>query len=181
MNRWIRPDTWWNAIEPRFGNPRVPIALLALAIAGALGVAVACEIGVRHFNTDWNERFGYQVQRNRTWAPFFSLWVGFTITPIVQGIVAVLLLKLYSLPRRWLPGIALAIIGYVPMYAAAWALIFLPGILVFAIAFVISCGWWANGNRRLLGLKDSESIEHVAVSLAVSGVLMLLLFAALPP
>ena len=74
----------------------------------------------------------------------------------------------------------MAIIGSVPLYVAGVTLVLLPGILLFAIAFVISCGWWASGNRRLLGLEYSESPEHVAVSLTISSGLMLLLFASFP-
>lgn len=180
MKQFTRPSAWWDAIEPHFGDRRLPIALFALAVLGALCVAIACEIGVRHFNTDWNEVFGYKVQRNRDWRPFVALWTGLTLVPIAQGLVAAALLKLYALPRQWLRAIAVSIIGYVPMYVAAVALVLLPGVFVFAIAFVISCGWWASGNRRLLGVRDSESAEHVAVSLAVSGVLVLLLSAVFP-
>ncbi len=180
MKRLTRPNTWWDALEPRFGDRRLPIALFALAALGALCVAIACEIGVRNFNTDWNEVFGYKVQRNRDSQPFISLWGGLTLVPLVQGLVAAALLRVYSLPRQWLRAIAVAVIGYVPMYLAGVALVLLPGIFVFAIAFVISCGWWASGNRRLLGVKDSESAEHVAVSLTVSGLLILLVSAMLP-
>lgn len=180
MNKFFHPDTWWNAIEPRLGDRRLPIALFALALAGALGVAIACEIGIRSFNTDWSEAFGYTVQRKRTWQPFYALWLGFTVASIAQGVVAAAMATVYSRPRQWLPGVAVAIIGSVPMYVAGFALVLLPGILVFAIGFLISCGWWTSGNRRLLGIKDSDSPEHVAVSLAISGVLILLVSASVP-
>ena len=72
MKRLADPDTWWSAIEPLIGDRRLTIALLALALVGALGVAVACEIGVRVFNTNWDYTFGYNVQRDRGWQPFFA-------------------------------------------------------------------------------------------------------------
>ncbi|MEO8188403.1 MAG: hypothetical protein ABI580_13675 [Burkholderiaceae bacterium] len=153
---------------------------MALASAGAFGIALACEIGIRHFNTDWNYALGYSVQRGRDWQPFFALWAGVVIWPIVLGLVGVALLKIYSRPLCWRRGVAVAIIGSIPMYVAGLTLVLLPGILLFAVAFLISCGWWASGNRRLLGIRDSESAEHVAVSLTISGVLMLLGSAALP-
>ena len=180
MTRFADPDKWWDVIEQRFGDRRLLIALFTLALAGAFVVALACEIGVRHFDTDWNATLGYRVERERSWGPFFALWAGFTIAPIVQGLVAAMLLKVYLLPSRWLRGVAVAIVGSVPMYIAGLALVLLPGILLFAIAFIVSCGWWASGHRRLLGIRDSESTEHVAVSLVISGVLMLLVSASLP-
>ena len=174
------PEAWWDAIEPLLGDRRLTLALIALALAGAFVVAAASEIGVRVFNTEWNNTFGYAVQRNRGWQPFFALWSGFAIATVVQGLVGAALLKIYSKPQRWLHGVAVAIIGSIPMYVAGVTLVFLPGILLFAIAFVISCGWWASGNRRLLGLTYGEAPEHVAVSLTISGGLMLLVSASLP-
>jgi len=180
MHAVTEPDSWWDAVESRLGDRRLAIGLLALACAGAFGIALACEIGIRYFNTDWNYGLGYSVQRDRDWQPFFALWAGVVIWPIVLGLVGVALLKIYSRPLCWRRGVAVAIIGSIPMYVAGLTLVLLPGILVFAIAFLISCSWWANGNRRLLGIRDSESAEHVAVSLTISGVLMMLCFAALP-
>ncbi len=142
---------------------------MLLALAGSFVVAVASEIGVRFFNTDWDSTFGYAVQRDRGWQPFFALWGGFTIATIVQGLIGAALLKIYSKPRAGCASVAVAIIGSIPMYVTGVTLVLLPGILLFAIAFLISCGWWASGNRRLLGLTYGESPEHVAVSLMLSG------------
>jgi hypothetical protein len=178
MSALLDPEIWWNTIERRFGDRRLTIALLALAIAGALGIAMASEIGVRYFNTDWNYLLGYSVQRDRTWQPFLALWAGIAIAPIVQGLVGAALLKIYSQPQLWMRGVAVAIIGSIPMYIAGLALVLLPGILLFAIAFVISCGWWTSGSRRLLGVGYSEALEHVVVSLTISGGLMLLFSAS---
>ena len=179
MHSVTEPDYWWDAVESRFGDRRLPLMLLALAFSGAFGIAFACEIGVRYLNTDWNYGLGYSVQRGRDWQPFFALWAGVAIAPIVQGLVAVALLKIYLRPLRWRRGVAVAIIGSIPMYVTGLSLVLLPGILLFAVAFLISCSWWASGNRRLLGISDSESAEHVAVSLTISGVLMMLGSAAL--
>lgn len=180
MKKLADPEIWWDAIEPLLGDRRLTIALVVLALLGSLLVAVASEIGVRVFNTDWDNTFGYATQRNRGWQPFFALWGGFVTATVVQGLVGAALLKIYSKPQRWLRGIAVAIIGSVPMYVAGVTLVLLPGILLFAIAFLISCGWWASGNRRLLGLTYGESPEHVAVSLLISGGLMVLVSAGLP-
>lgn len=175
MPKLLDPNAWWDAVEPRLSDVALPVALLTLAIVGAFVIAAACEIGIRIFNTDWNYVLGYTARPKRGWTPFLGLWLALALMPIVQGLVGAALLKVYSRRPRWLPGMAVAIIGWIPMYLASVALVLLPGILIFAIAFVISCGWWAIGNRRLLGLGYSESPEHVAVSLVLTGALMLLL------
>lgn len=180
MKKLADPEMWWAAIEPLLGHRRLTIALIVLALAGSFVVALASEIGVRVFNTGWDNTLGYSLQRDRGWLPFFSLWLGFTIATLAQGLVGAALLKVYSKSPRWQRSVAVAIIGSVPLYVAGVALVLLPGILLFAVAFLISCGWWASGNRRLLGLTYGESPEHVAVSLLLSGGLMVLLASGLP-
>ena len=179
MEKLTDPEAWWDAIEPLLRDRRFTIALIVLALAGSFVVTVASEIGIRIFNTDWDSTLGYAVQPNRGWQPFFAMWGGFTIATIVQGLIGAALLKIYSKPQRWLRSVAVAIIGTIPMYVTGVTLVLLPGILLFAIAFVISCGWWASGNRRLLGLTYGESFEHVAVSLMLSGGLMVLIASGL--
>ena len=180
MKKLADPEMWWDAIEPVLGDRRLTVALIVLALAGSFVVALASEIGIRVFNTGWDNTLGYSLQRDRGWLPFFSLWLGFTVATVCQGLVGAILLKVYSKPQRWRRSVAVAIIGSVPMYVAGVTLVLLPGILLFAIAFVVSCGWWASGNRRLLGLTYGESPEHVAVSLLLSGGVMVLLASGLP-
>ena len=36
MHSVTEPDYWWDAVESRFGDRRLPLMLLALAFAGAL-------------------------------------------------------------------------------------------------------------------------------------------------
>jgi len=181
MLKLADPDIWWDTVERHLGDSRLPIALLTLAITGALGIAAASEIGIRYFNTDWNFAFGYSVQRDRGWGPFFALWGGTVIALITQGLVGAALMRIYSKPRLWMRAVSVAIIGSIPMYVAALALVLLPGVLLFAFAFLLSCGWWTGGGRRLLGLGYGEAPEHVVVSLTISAGLMLLLSAGLTP
>ena len=180
MKKLADPEVWWDAIEPLLDDRRFAVALVAFAVAGSLVVTVASEVGVRIFNTDWDTTFGYAVQANRTWQPFFALWAMFTIATIVQGLVGAALLKVYSKPQRWLRGVAVAVVGSVPLYVGGLTLVLLPGVLLFAIAFLVSCAWWASGNRRLLGLSYGEAPEHVAVSLLISGAFVVLLTTGLP-
>jgi len=179
MLKLADPDIWWNTVERHLGGPRLPRLLLALAITGAFGIAAASEIGIRYFNADWNFAFGYSVQRDRSWGPFFALWGGTVIALITQGLVGAALMPVYSKPRLWMRAVSVAIIGSIPMYVAGLALVLLPGVLLFAFAFLLSCGWWTSGGRRLLGLGYGEAPEHVVVALTISAGLMLLLSACL--
>ncbi len=176
----LEPDAWWDFIEPKLDRGQALPILLAVALAGGLNIAAATEIGVRNFNTDWNYVAGYGMQPDRGWAPFLALWAVAAIAPFAQGLVSAYLLKLYVRPRQWLRAMAVAVIGSIPTYVAGLGLILLPGILIVVTAFLVSCAWWSSGGRRLLGVIDSDSADHVAVSLVLSGALLVLLSASVP-
>ncbi|MGH6608786.1 MAG: hypothetical protein ACRECQ_00870 [Burkholderiaceae bacterium] len=180
MTGWLDADAWWDFIEPKLDAGRAVPIVAVIALVGGLIIATATEIGVRIFNTDWNYVAGYTAQGNRGWQPFFALWAIAAAGPIVQGLVSTMLMKFNSPPPVWLRGIAVAVIGMIPIYVASVTLFMLPGILIVAVAFLISCAWWGSGNRRLLGIRDGDSAEHVAVSLAISGAILLLLSASIP-
>ena len=178
--RWFDSDRWWSFIEPKLDHgPALPL-LIATALGGGLVIALATEIGVRHFNTDWHYVAGYSMQRDRDWSAFIALWIIAAAAPFVLGAVSASLLKLYSRPRRWLRATAVAVIGSIPVYTAGVTLIVLPGILIVVMAVLISCSWWGSGSRRLLGVGATDSAEYVAASLVVASVLLMLLSAAMP-
>ena len=74
-----RSRVWWDAIEPLLGDRRMTIACSCLRSRVRLSSSLASEIGVRFFNTEWDNGLGYSVQRDRGWRPFFALWAGFAI------------------------------------------------------------------------------------------------------
>lgn len=174
MGGLLDPDAWWDQVEGRLENGEAAGYLLAIAIVGGFGIAFASEIGIRVFNTDWHAVAGYNVQPARGWIPFFALWGVLTLMPIVQGLVGACLLPLYSRPRRWLASVGVAIVGAVPVYLAGLTLVVLPGILLVAVAFLLSCDWWGSGSRRLLSVPASESADFVGASLLFTSALVFL-------
>lgn len=179
MGALLDPDVWWDVFERRLDEGRAIGLVAAIAIFGALGIAFACEVGVRVFNTDWHPVAGYTVQRERGWTPFFALWAFLVATPLVQGIVGASLLPMYSRPRQWLRAVGVSVIGSVPIYLAGPALVLLPGILLVLVAFLLSCFWWGSGCQRLLEIPASESADFVGVSLLLTTAIIFLLSASL--
>jgi hypothetical protein len=170
----LDPDAWWDQVEGHLDDGDAARYLFTLAIVGGFGIAFASEVGIRVFNTDWHVVAGYNVQRDRDWIPFFSLWGVLTLMPIVQGLVGACLLPLYSRPRRWLGSIGVAIVGAVPVYMAGLTLVLLPGILLVSVAFLLSCAWWGDGCRRLLAVPASESADFVGASLLITSAILFL-------
>ena len=166
----FEPLALWDRVQQLTGRRGAVVRLLAIALLGGLVVAIATEIGVRHFNTDWNWVAGYSVQRDRGWQAFVLLWTAAAGLSIAQGVTGALLLPLYGRPRDWIGGLAVGVVGALPIYAAGIALVLLPGILLVCIAFLVSCAWWGSGARLLLGVPYGEAADFVVASLVTSGV-----------
>jgi hypothetical protein len=177
---WLEPAPLWEWVVRRRGRPGFVVVLVTLALFGGLVVAAATEVGVQWFNTDWNAVAGYRVQPERGWAPFVTLALAATALPITQGLVGAWLLPLYGRPRDWTGGLAVGVLGSLPIYAAAPALVVLPGIMLVCIAFLVSCAWWGSGARLLLGIATGESSDHVAASIVAATLALTIASAALP-
>jgi hypothetical protein len=165
---WLEPAPLWERVARWRGRPGFVVALVALALLGGVLVAAATEVGVRWFNTDWNRVAGYTATRDRGWLPFVGLALTATALPIAQGLAGASLMPLYGRPRDWAGGLAVGVLGSLPIYVAAPALVLLPGILLVCVAFLVSCAWWGSGARLLLGIATGESSDHVVASIFVA-------------
>lgn len=168
----LEPEPVWRWVARRRERPGWLATLVAVAVAGGLVVAVATEIGVRVFNTDWSFVAGYSVQPDRGWQPLLTLWLAATGLPLAQGIVGGWLLPMYGQPRDWAGGLAVGVYGSLPIYVVAPALAVLPGIMLVCVAFLVSCAWWGSGARSLLGVPIGESADHVVASIVVGSLAM---------
>jgi hypothetical protein len=176
----LEPARLWSAVARRRDAPHAAAALVALALLGGLVVAGATEIGVRHFNVEWHAVAGYPVPVHRGWVQFAMLWASAAALPLLQGLAGGWLLPMYGRPRDWRGGLAVGVVGSLPIYAAAPALVVLPGVLLVCIGFLVSCGWWGSGARLLLGVPAGEAADHVVASIIVSAVALSIVTAGLP-
>jgi hypothetical protein len=87
---------------------------------------------------------------------------------------------MYGRSRDWMGGLAVAVLGSVPVYVAGLGLVLLPGILLVCLAFLVSCAWWGSGARLLLGIPSGEAADHVVASF-IAGSLALTIASALIP
>lgn len=176
----FEPDALWVAVKGRLQQRDFLGWLLLVPALGALGVALASELGVRHFNAQWHPVFGYSARPDSEGARFLVLWTALALAPIVQGLVGALLLPLYSRPRRWRAALAAAIVGTVPLYVSGLAMVVLPGLVIVLGGFAVSVVWWAIGARELLEVPASECAEFVAATLIASSSALLLFSRVFP-
>jgi hypothetical protein len=176
----LEPVWLWEWVGRMRGRSGFGVALVTLAVLGGLTVAAATEVGVRWFNTDWSQVAGYRPQPDRGWAPFVTLALAAAALPIAQGLAGAWLLPLYGRPRDLTGGLAVGVLGSLPIYAVAPALVLLPGIMLVCVAFLVSCAWWGSGARLLLGVATGESPDHVVASIITATVALTIAAAALP-
>ncbi len=176
----LEPDTLWQTVRQRVARPGLLGWLLLIPVVGGFAVALAAEVGVRVFNSEWNAVFGYAARPDVGGVRFRALWAALALAPLLQGVVGAMLLGFYSQPRRWRASLAVAVVGAVPLYVAGLAMVVLPGIVLVLAGFGVSLVWWATGARDLLGVTASESAEFVAAVLLVSSA-ALMLFSTLFP
>ena len=180
MTTLLEPAALWQWIARQRADPRFVAMLVAVAVLGGFVVAVATEIGVRVFNTDWNYVAGYTPQPDRTWGPLLMLWAMAAALPVAQGLAGGAMLPLYGRPRDWVGGLAVGVVGSLPIYLAALALVMLPGILVVCVAFLVSCAWWGCGARLVLGVPLGEASDHVVASVIAGSILLSVALAVAP-
>jgi hypothetical protein len=176
----LEPDALWQTLRQRLERPGLIGWLLLIPVLGGFAVAVAAEVGVRVFNSEWSAVFGYTARPDVDGSRFRMLWAALALAPLLQGVVGALLLGFYSQPRRWRAALAVAVVGTVPLYIAGLAMVLLPGIVIVLGGFSVSVVWWATGARDLLGVPASESAEFVVVMLIASSA-ALMLFSTLFP
>ena len=176
----FEPAALWKWVAARRSHRLFIVGLIVVAMLGGLLVAAATEIGVRSFNTGWNAVAGYREEPERGWGPFVTLALAATGLPLSQGLFGAWLLPLYGRRRDWCGGTAVGVLGSLPIYVAAPALVLMPGILLVCFAFLISCAWWSSGARMLLGLPMGESSDHVVVSIVGGAFMLTFVLAALP-
>jgi hypothetical protein len=170
----LEPDALWQSVRRRLQRPGFLGWLLLIPVLGGFAVAIAAEVGVRIFDSEWNAVFGYTARPDVDGSRFRMFWAALALAPLLQGVVGALLLGFYSQPRRWRAALAVAVVGSMPLFVSGLAMVLLPGIVIVLGGFCVSLVWWATGARELLGVPASESAEYVAAMLiASSGALML--------
>ena len=176
----LEPEGLWDRVRRRCERDDALLLLLLIPLAGALGVALAAEAGVRLFNTEWNPVLGYSARPDNEGSRVGLLWLALALAPFVQAVVGTLVLPLYRRPRRWRTTLAVFVVGSVPLYVAGLSLLLLPGILVVLVAFFISIAWWTAGAYELLEVPRGEGAEFVTVSLLGASSALFLCSTAFP-
>lgn len=176
----IEPEGLWERVRRHCEHDGALLPLVLIPLAGALGVALAAEVGVRLFNTEWNPVLGYSARPDNEGARVGLLWLALALAPFVQAVVGTLVLPLYRRPRRWRTTLAVFVVGAVPLYVAGLSLVLLPGILLVFVAFFLSVAWWTTGACELLEVPRGEGGEFVTVTLLGASSALFLCSTAFP-
>jgi hypothetical protein len=176
----FEPEGLWEAVRERMERPGAIGWLLLIPIVGALAVAIAAEMGVRVFTTEWNAVLGYSARPDDDGARLRLLLVALAVAPLAQAATGWLILPLYGSRRRARAALAVAVVGTIPLYLAGLSLVLLPGILLVLVAFFVSLVWWITGARQLLGVPHAEASEFVTITVLAASSALFLCSTALP-
>jgi hypothetical protein len=181
LNRILEPPGLWSWARSRVraGGHRLPGTLALIAILGALAGACSAWLGTRFFTLSWSAEFGFVPAQIAASAervdPFWATLLGLLLAPLLLAGLFMLMLPWYRKPVHPLPSLAVAVLGAVPVYAAAATMVLLPGVVVLLLAVLVSCFWWSQGAHALLDLPQGDCAEFTA--LTVLGTCVLLQFA----
>lgn len=181
LGRLLDPAPLWEQSVQRLAHRRrvVLLRVLAIAVAGALGAALAVEGGARLVTTHESVAFGFLPRPGGPQHPFLITFVGVLATPFVLALSFLVLARAYQLALRPLAALVVAVYGALPVYATLLLMWTPAAIVLVAAAFVVSLIWWGAGIRRLLDVPADESAPFIGVALLVALVASQLLGALL--
>lgn len=165
--RLLDPAPLWERLAGLLATDRRALAIRAtqIALLGALGAAVAVEMGAGLFNTRSSAEFGFLATPSGTLHPFLFAFVGVLATPLLLAAAFLGLARVYRLPARPLAALVVAVYGSLPVYATL-LLMWAPGaILLVCGALMVSLFWWGAGCRILLGVPHDESASFIGLAL----------------
>lgn len=167
VERLLGPDERLAAAAEEIARaPRASLArLVATMIAGAAVSGIAIYIGTRWLTTLWDFELGYLPAFDGRIDPLRAMVFAMLAGPLLLAAAFTLVAPFYGAPRRPLAALAVAVIGMTPIYVAGATMFFLPAVLLMLLAFIVSCFRWGHGARRLLGVREGETAEFMAIAL----------------
>ncbi len=143
-----------------------------LILPGATVSALAATAGVAWFNRDWNADFGYSAPPQQALAIGLAVWLFSTLYPLLLAWVFARCAALYRGGGNYAAALALAAHGTVPVWIAGACLFFMPAVLLGMPAFLYACLLYSNGASTLLGVREDDTAQLVAVTLLLTAILM---------
>lgn len=163
------PHSGWLAIA---AIPHSAGTLLTrLVVPGALASALASTLGVALLNREWSADFGYDAPAAQAVPIGLVLLFGSVGYTCLLAWVFARMGALYGSRRAFTPALTVAAYGALPVWISGAFLFFMPAILLSMIAFVYTCLLYSNGAAAVLGVKEREAPEFVAVSLLLAALI----------
>lgn len=167
LERLLAPDEQLAAAAGAIERaPRASLArLVATMIGGAAVSGFAVYIGTRWLTTLWSLELGFIPAFADRVDPLRAMMFAMLAGPLLLAAAFTLVAPFFGAPRRPLAALAVAVIGMTPIYVAGAAMFFLPAVLLMLLAFIVSCFRWGRGAQRLLGVREGETAEFIAIAL----------------
>lgn len=166
----IAPHSGWIAVA----DMQLSIGTLAkwIIVPAALAGALAATLGTAVFNREWNAQFGYDTRAENALTVGGSTLLLLLTYSFVLAWVFARMGRMYRSSSDYAAALKVVAYGTLPMWLAGAFMFFMPMVIVGLAAFVYTCLQYSIGAGIVLGVKDAETAEFVAISVLLASILM---------
>ena len=170
FNLLRHPRTGWEAVAA--SRCSITALFAKFIFPGSLLSALAVTLGVALFNREWSADFGYDAPPGKAFTIGLATLLLSIFYTFVLAWVFARMGAMYRSCRDFGPALTLATFGSLPVWFAGVFMFFMPATLLGMLGFVYTCLLYSNGAATLLGVKENETPEFVAVSLLLATLIM---------
>ena len=164
------PSAGWGVVAA--SRASIGALMIRMILPAAMVAALAATIGTAVFNREWSVNFGYDTRAENAFdvgAATLLLLVSYSL---VLAWVFARMGKLYQSSSNYADALKVVAFGTLPVWVVGAFMFFMPMALVGMAAFVYTCLLYSIGAGVVLGVKEAETAEFVAISLLVATIIM---------
>lgn len=164
------PAAGWGAVAAR----RISVSALftRMILPASLLSALAATLGTAVFNREWDVNFGYDTRAENAFAVGAATLLLLVSYTFVLAWVFTHMGKVYRSSGSYADALKVVAFGTLPVWVVGAFMFFMPMALVGMAAFVYTCLLYSIGAGVVLGVKEGETAEFVAISLLVATIIM---------
>ncbi|MFO1304485.1 MAG: Yip1 family protein [Burkholderiales bacterium] len=164
----IRPRKTWDRISSE--TTSVDALTVRFIVPLSLLAPIATGVGMRYFDSAWDEGQGYRVPATEIFAATATTLFASIASVFALAAIFVLLGRVYESKRDFRAALQVATYGAVPLLLAGITLVIPVMAIVVVVGFVHSLYLYWLGVRVVLDVKRSERAEFVGISMLLFSV-----------
>ncbi len=164
------PAAGWGALAAS----RISVSALftRMILPASLVSALAVTLGTAVFNREWSPDFGYDTRAENALGVGAATLLLLVTYAFVLAWVFTRMGRMYRSSDNFADAFKVVAYGTLPVWVVGACMFFMPMALVGMAAFVYTCLLYSIGAGAVLGVKEGETAEFVAISLLLATIIM---------